>query len=183
MKALFKMIYEENDQIQEEVEDLYKNLDRVSVSIPEALELLGFKEHFDKVMNDLDFSNPDFKSKHFDLSLQVHSMEFKLRDYLQGIDFFRHFQPFMEGVVSPALPLFNIENPDPLRMVETVGKLKENISEMFKLANDQAQMIKNGFDFMSSFPNQIKDTIDSFAAMREPMTPGEVRTEKNVVLW
>lgn len=108
LQALFKMIYEENDQIQEEVDDLYKNLDRVQVSIPEAMELLGFKEHFDKVMNDLDFSNPDFKTKHFDLTVQVHSLEFKMRDYLQGIDFFRHFDRFMQSQISPASPLFNI---------------------------------------------------------------------------
>lgn len=46
------MLNEEKDELEEEVNDLYNNVDRVVLSVPEGLEMLGFKEHFDAIANE-----------------------------------------------------------------------------------------------------------------------------------
>ena len=48
----FQMLNEEKDELEEEVNDLYNNVDWVVLSVPEGLEIMGFKEHFDEIANE-----------------------------------------------------------------------------------------------------------------------------------
>ncbi len=62
-EMFMEVINNENDEIHEEIMDLYKNINIVEITTLEVIEFFGFEEYFDDITRHLDHQGEDFLNK------------------------------------------------------------------------------------------------------------------------
>lgn len=84
------MILNENQDLSEEVDDLYSNIDKIEISIPTCIKIMGFGEYYESILKEVNFQDKEFQKKNFEMKIFVHAFTFKFKDLLRSINYFRN---------------------------------------------------------------------------------------------
>ena len=168
-KTMVDVILNEKDELEAEVNDLYKNVDHLVMSTNECLELYDLLDYYHFVLRDIDQSTEDFDNKKNNLDFLVDNMNVKMKEFLGAIESFRYFNRFLLFLANPFKSEYNMaDNLDGLGKIEQGIQMVTNIigmkDKIIKLFDNLEHSINAG----STYRHRLFEAINNFKI--DPLT-------------
>lgn len=162
-KTMIEVILNEKDEIQAEVDDMYKNVNHLVMTTNECLEFYDLIDYYHFVLRDIDQSTEDFDLKKNELDFLVDNINVKMKEFLGAIESFRFFNRFLLSLANPFRTSYaGSENLDGLGKIEQGITMVQNILGMKDRILGLFQNMDDSINSGSTYRHRLFEVINKF---------------------
>lgn len=181
-RLFINTIINEYNELSEEVNDVYMNLDKLDMTVDGCLEFFNFHEYYNSVVLEIDQNSEGYKEIERELSLTVHEFTFKMRDFFISLDNLRNIHEEMYLFFIPYQNSF--ESEDIIEKEESGLNVKKAFLTFYRRVIKKTKFIHQGIFMTRSIRKSLLDIIFKIEYLEKAGLPGlQEKGYFNLVFW